>query len=258
MGFTLLELLAVVVIISLIVGLLLPAVTQGKSRAKRLACMNIMRQVGVALTLYVDDSEKYPPGAVQVRANPTGDDYTWQKMLHPYFVKGAVALGGNPDPTFGMLCPQQTAKGQSQSYGYNLQGAAPTIVATAEQERLGLGRPVNLTSQIQPPVVSSFEIVAPSEMIAMGDIWGVGAANPASVYALVRNPGYDAVSPKSSLPGRLHAGGGNMVFCDAHVDYARQDKWLSSDDAILRLWNKDNEAHRELLRATGVTHNTQP
>jgi len=54
-GFTLVELLVVIAILSLLIAILLPALTQAKHHARRMACASNLRQVGVAIHLYAHD-----------------------------------------------------------------------------------------------------------------------------------------------------------------------------------------------------------
>ncbi len=60
-GFTLVELLVVIGILSLLIAILLPALTQAKHHARRMACAGNLRQVGVAIHLYADDFEDTIP-----------------------------------------------------------------------------------------------------------------------------------------------------------------------------------------------------
>lgn len=80
-GFTLLELLSVVAVIALLAALLLPALGGAKSRAQAMACLNNLRQWGLATHLYALGHEDFlpPEGA----PNPTEamTNYGWYIQL---------------------------------------------------------------------------------------------------------------------------------------------------------------------------------
>lgn len=61
-GFTLVELLVVVAILGVLIGMLLPAVQAARGAARRTACANNLRQVGLGTANYEASQLKFPPG----------------------------------------------------------------------------------------------------------------------------------------------------------------------------------------------------
>src|SRR4030088_874303 len=61
-GFTLVELLVVIAIIGILVALLLPAVQAARASARRVKCLNNLRQLGVGLLNYEQNKKKFPAG----------------------------------------------------------------------------------------------------------------------------------------------------------------------------------------------------
>jgi prepilin-type N-terminal cleavage/methylation domain-containing protein/prepilin-type processing-associated H-X9-DG protein len=77
-GFTLIELLVVIAVIAILAGLLLPAIAKAKQRAKATACINNLKQIGVAAQMYAHDFE----GVLQLDAVIPDPNVTWGTILY--------------------------------------------------------------------------------------------------------------------------------------------------------------------------------
>jgi len=85
-GFTLVELLVVIAVISILMGLLLPAVQAVREAARRVSCFNNLRQMGLGLHNYHDTFGCFPPGGIEPRSplHPTGRQLAWSVFLLPF------------------------------------------------------------------------------------------------------------------------------------------------------------------------------
>jgi prepilin-type N-terminal cleavage/methylation domain-containing protein len=75
-GFSLIELLVVISILSLLIAILLPALTQARHQMRRTACASNLRQVGVAIHLYAHDHEDTIPFGPEGRPVTGSNFYT--------------------------------------------------------------------------------------------------------------------------------------------------------------------------------------
>jgi len=100
-GFTLIELLVVIAIVAVLIAILLPAVQQARSAARRTQCLNNLKQIVLALHNFHDANQKFPPARLitfreQHVSNMDGkepalDEPSWVGHILPYLEQSALA-----------------------------------------------------------------------------------------------------------------------------------------------------------------------
>ena len=85
-GFTLIELLVVMIVIGVLIGLLLPAVQKAREAARRTACSNNLKQIGLALANFEAATRHYPTSWKPTAPDTSGNVNGWsaQAQLLPY------------------------------------------------------------------------------------------------------------------------------------------------------------------------------
>src|SRR5262245_65430366 len=81
-GFTLVELLVVIATIAVLVALLLPAAQSARESSRRTACLNNLKQLGVANQNFHDIFQRFPPGQLRPQPHPRPRGYSTVSDSH--------------------------------------------------------------------------------------------------------------------------------------------------------------------------------
>ncbi len=120
-AFTLTELLAVIATVTLLAGLLLPALRSARASAAGALCIANLRQLAAAAQRYALEYRAYPPGRYDIDGNTHAWDWVMSAPPDPHIVAPGPLWEFTDDPGRVQQCPSFHGKtnGPEPSTGYN-------------------------------------------------------------------------------------------------------------------------------------------
>ena len=255
-GFTLVELLAVIAIVSILAALLTTGLSNARVAADAAVCTSNLRQIGLALQLYLTDNSTFPLAqesgthwAQRFKAYtneewPETDylsDTANSSKIGIYRCRGYVRINGKY-----VNISDGTSAYVSGAYAYNISGLN-------QMEWTGLGgggRSFNLGG------VPESEVVNPAGMLAFGDaVFTLGVGNSGRGFCLgVEDLGFgmsmpELIAASATVIKRRHLARWTSSYVDGHVESLSTEELFDRQaEGRLRKWNRDNLPHKELLQ----------
>jgi prepilin-type N-terminal cleavage/methylation domain-containing protein/prepilin-type processing-associated H-X9-DG protein len=197
-GFTLIELLVVIAIIAILAAILFPVFARAREKARQTSCLSNIKELGLAVHMYVQDYDEMYPTAWWVSNDSMG--YIWADCLDPYTQNLQI-----------FTCPSDPAHG-ARRYGRPNSRGFDNI----DRGNLGYAWNSNYYGSTPPNAHSprrcaAADVKLPAETIVMTDWYGVfESASSSSI-----NSRFTSSPPRKDV--YRHNEQCNVAFCDGHA-----------------------------------------
>jgi len=227
-GFTLVEVLVVISVISLLMAILLPALNKVREQMNTMTCRSNLRQYGFAAAVYSDDNESlFPDPGGWLFLEPWAD---WMGpkccQWHNSVLIPDGSLWSYRDPLKAHMCPTfyRVSQEPAQNHPYH----DPSIPI---EPRYSYSMNALLGFPVYPAVPKVTQVRRPSQVFLFSEenMWMIPGVSVAVLNDTLLLPRYEPYGPEdigdsfgtyhAVKGGDLNSGKANLVFVDGHVDW---------------------------------------
>lgn len=232
-GFTIAELLVSLAIISILAGLLLPAISQAREAARRITCLNNLRQQSLAVIQYHDTHRYLPLGSDSL----TKKNWAWSAAILPQLSEPGLASQLNHDVAWHDLsnrrpvtsrlpvyrCPSAIHRfpGQMDYGGIMGTSWADLTPGYGPMESFGCGVFI-ISDERQPGPIGFLDVIDGLSQTAMIVESVDRFEGEAGLWASGKNClSHNVAQMSKSIPGEIfsrHPDGANVAFADGRVE----------------------------------------
>lgn len=225
-GFSLIEMIVVLGIISILAAVLFPVFAKARQGAQRTSCSSNLRQIGAGLTQYIQENDEALPasawGGVASASNNAGA-YKWMDAIFPY-VRDEKLFVCPSDTDGKYIYNKKIPTGETSieygSYGQN--GAYRSVGDRQTPPRSAVGALVNLSSVAQPSAT----------------VWATDTNNREEIngsYGFTW-PNADTHPPLTKIEAHRqldriverHLDTTNVLWCDGHASSVKLERLMAT------------------------------
>ena len=233
-GFTLIEVLVVIVIIAGLLAISIPVLQKGKKKAQKLACANNLYQLNLSLSVYLQGNEAYPPGFYSLPGSSTllgNSTEDWQNGQWWFHFLGNNIRNSNSDNYKTFWCPSRRLPASPISdnilcanYGINY-----SICKISKSSMDEFSGPPLRPGQVHTPfsklllMDSGYALISWKALAPDVSVYSFENSDRQGSYYLPglelnQNRTIDQIQQDDAMSGRHYSQKFNALFVDGHVD----------------------------------------